>query len=96
MKATLVAAAITLAASAAMADAVVTNGPDWVRITDKPCTLEVPPDWKQFNPLAAIGHIDGKDVQACWVMVQGTVALYYSDGDYGAVPAAAFRPAKDA
>jgi hypothetical protein len=98
MRKTIVAAALALAAGSAMADLVFYAGAgDYVRLTGRPCDLEMTPDWQALNPHAAIANVNGKQFAACWVLVPrtGVVALRYEDNDFGSVLLSAFKPAID-
>lgn len=41
-------------------------------------------------------RINGQELHGCWVPVEGSVALVWSDGDIGQIPQSAFHKAKEA
>lgn len=64
------------------------QGSDWVQLSDKPCTLQVPQAEQRRMAEAFVG---GAKYPACWLPMQGAVHLVYEDGDQGAIPMEHFR-----
>jgi hypothetical protein len=101
MKRVILAACITLAASAALpAPLARSSSGDWVRLLDTPCPAEVQAvipeaEWDQYR--AARAQIAGKQFDACWAVVSdaGAVSLYYADGDRGLISMLAFHEDRD-
>ena len=69
---------------------------NYARLFAVPCANDLilaktPPE---YRPQLQAGEtsIDGKVYGMCWMMLQdGSVAMLYDDGDYGRMPASAFR-----
>jgi hypothetical protein len=90
MRQTIVAALLTLAASAAIADYVATDGRNSVVLTNQACPAAlaalVPPEWREIAQLAD-ATIEGKHYAACYAgRSDGYVVLQYEDGDQGLIP----------
>jgi hypothetical protein len=95
MRHVIVAACITLAASAALpAPLARSSSGDWVRLLDTPCPAQVQAvipeaEWDQYR--AARAQIAGKQFDACWNVTGETVHLVYADGDQGQISVRAFK-----
>jgi hypothetical protein len=99
MRQTIVAALLTLAASAAMpAPFARSSSGDWVRLLESPCPAEVQaviPEAERDQYRAAKAQIAGKQFDACWNVAGEVVHLYYADSDQGIVPMVAFHEDRD-
>jgi hypothetical protein len=94
MKRILVCAGIAMLAFSASADYIARQGNDYVRLTDKPCALNLP---QKDKMLAAFAVINGKSFNACWAPVAGQqIGLLYEDGDQGLLPMSDLVPAPEA
>lgn len=91
-----------LAPSAARADAIATNGADWVRLTAAMCTspqivTAITAAGKHPDLFrAAAAHVGGKDYAVCWTPAPGGALLLYEDGDQGLIPLADLKAAPEA
>lgn len=85
-----------IATSAHAGSMFATNGRDWARLLDKPCTnkliLDQLPTEVQAQMKAAEVEIEGTFYKACWADVGEQIFLKYEDGDKGLITKDNFRP----
>jgi len=88
--------AAALAAAPALADELVaSNGQDYVRLTDKPCSSEqvlqrLTPKLREMMR-DANATVGGQPFHACWVVDGDSAHLLYEDGDQGLIPLSDFK-----
>ena len=88
-------AALFAAGPAFAADRIARDGADSIRLTDAPRGESVKallPPAVHDKLRAAQTEIGGQKYEACWVRYQGSVYLFYADGDQGEVQEQAFKP----
>jgi hypothetical protein len=96
MRQTIVAALLTLAASAATPAPIAHHGKDWVMLTEKPCPAAIAakaPEQVRESLQAAVVAVSDKQWDACWLLddQRWITFLFYEDGDQGAVSAFDFH-----
>jgi hypothetical protein len=85
--------AALLAAGAAMADLVATQGADSVRLTSVPCAAKHINAKVRSEYRASSAVIGGRRFVACWTLLEksGAALVLYEDGDFWVAPMGVFK-----
>lgn len=94
MKRIVLCAGAALLALSAQADWIANDGTDSVRLTEKPCALDIP---QREVMLAGSAVVAGEQWVLCWAPVSlQHIRLVYEDGDVGLVNIRDLMPAPEA